>query len=125
MDNFWLPEGMIILSIVGSESELFDGSRGGAHDADECIDSGRIGQSVINNEESLPSQGPKWQKHNHTAAVKVSCIFGNMSKSGTDMLSPSIRPWLGVHGKIACLRRVEGRAIRQSISGEYEDPGCH
>ena len=35
MDNFWLPEGMIILSIVGSESELFDGSRGGAHDADE------------------------------------------------------------------------------------------
>lgn len=43
---------------------------GGNDNIVNCWD-GRIGQSIISNDVNLPSQGPKWQKHNHTAAVKA------------------------------------------------------
>jgi hypothetical protein len=73
MVSFWLRVGTIMSSIVGSESCWMElgCDDNVADDGDFVPTSGRIGQSVINSEESLPSQGPKWQKHNHTAAVKV------------------------------------------------------
>jgi hypothetical protein len=79
MDSFWLPEGMTISSIAGSESDGFELSKLGSVLTSGSY-SGRIGQSVINNEESLPSQGPKWQKHNHTAAVKVRYFVRSIRK---------------------------------------------
>lgn len=85
MVSFWLRGGPIMWSTVGSQS-----FRSHAMHLerlliwDPGLGSGRVGQSIITSESSLPSTGPKWQKHNHTAAVKASRLDSSRKKKDAD-----------------------------------------
>ncbi len=77
--------------------------------------SGRVGQSVLTDAEGLPTAPPKWQKMNHTAAVKVRWGAG---KSRDRILTRLCRLSHGVHGKAVFSLRAVEQAIKRFISGE-------
>lgn len=79
------------------------------------MNSGRIGQSVLQTGEGTPRGTPKWTKRNHNAAVKVSSM-----KTTEPELRPQAdtsRLWLGAHGSPVCSPREADPLISKSIFG--------